>query len=185
MSNGTFFFDQLSYNLDSVIRAAVNIEQTKRNIVSVVGKFYDPIGYLAPVVIKYKVFMQALCEAKIGWDEQVSNSLLLCWQSLVSDLSHLRFQGHTSKSFPMKSNPTSCVATVMLHSLLMLYLLVETESGSYMRFVASKTRVTPLRKQTIPRLELLSALLLARLQYQRSSRVTLLCQIVLISQIPK
>ena len=32
-----------------------------------------------------------------------------------------------------------------------------------MRFVASKTRVSPLRKQTIPRLELLSALLLARL----------------------
>ena len=36
--------DQLSYNFDSVLRALVNIESTKRNIVSVVGKFYDPIG---------------------------------------------------------------------------------------------------------------------------------------------
>lgn len=41
-----------------------------------------------------------------------------------------------------------------------IYLLVETSSGSYVRFIAAKTRVSP---QTIPRLELLSALLLARL----------------------
>ena len=45
----------------------------------------------------------------------------------------------------------------------MVYLLIETESQSYMRFVTSKSRVLPLKKQTIPRLELLSALLLARL----------------------
>ena len=32
-----------------------------------------------------------------------------------------------------------------------------------MRFIASKTRVSPLKPQTIPRLEMLSALLLARL----------------------
>ena len=44
-----------------------------------------------------------------------------------------------------------------------IYLLIESESGSYMHFVASKTRVSPLKRQTIPRLELLSALLLARL----------------------
>ena len=44
-----------------------------------------------------------------------------------------------------------------------MYLLVETAAGMAVRFVASKTRVAPLRGQTIPRLELLSALLLARL----------------------
>lgn len=32
-----------------------------------------------------------------------------------------------------------------------------------MHFVASKTRVSPLKKQTVPQLELLSALLLSRL----------------------
>ena len=38
-----------------------------------------------------------------------------------------------------------------------------TSTGNLTRFIASKTRVAPLRKQTIPRLELLSALLLSRL----------------------
>ena len=36
-------------------------------------------------------------------------------------------------------------------------------SGVAVRFVASKTRVAPLLPQTIPRLELLSAVLLSRL----------------------
>lgn len=44
-----------------------------------------------------------------------------------------------------------------------VYLLVETSAGRHIKFVASKTRVSPLKLQTIPRLELLSALLLARL----------------------
>ena len=44
-----------------------------------------------------------------------------------------------------------------------VYLLVETSSGHYIRFAAAKTRVSPLKTQTIPRLELLLALLLARL----------------------
>ena len=44
-----------------------------------------------------------------------------------------------------------------------VYLLVETAAGFSVRFVAAKTRVSPLKEQTIPRLELLSALLLTRL----------------------
>ena len=44
-----------------------------------------------------------------------------------------------------------------------VYLLMETENEHVVKFLASKTRVSPLRKQTIPRLELLSALLLAQL----------------------
>ena len=44
-----------------------------------------------------------------------------------------------------------------------VYLQMQTSTGNYTRFIESKTRVAPLRKQTIPRLELLSALLLSRL----------------------
>jgi hypothetical protein len=43
------------------------------------------------------------------------------------------------------------------------YLVNRTASSTYVRFLASKTRVAPIAKQTIPRLELLSCLILARL----------------------
>ena len=42
-----------------------------------------------------------------------------------------------------------------------------------MRFVVAKTRVAPLKKQSIPRLELLSAVLLARLMDMMKSSLTL------------
>ena len=63
--------DQLGYTFDSVIKATDNSEPMKRGIVSAIGKFYDPMGYLSPIVIKFMVFMQALYEAKIGWDELI------------------------------------------------------------------------------------------------------------------
>ena len=45
----------------------------------------------------------------------------------------------------------------------MVYLLLKTETHSVVRFIAAKTRVAPLQGQTVPRLELLSALLLSKL----------------------
>ena len=44
-----------------------------------------------------------------------------------------------------------------------VYLLIESDSGCLTRFVPSKTRVFPVKELTIPRLELLSALLLSKL----------------------
>ena len=44
-----------------------------------------------------------------------------------------------------------------------MYLRIETAEETYLKFVTSKTRVAPLVEQTIPQLDLLSALILARL----------------------
>ena len=113
--------------------------------------------------------MQALCEAKIGWDEVVPELLRMRWQALVTDLrkatvvtiprSYLSGIDENTLSFSLCGY---CDASLAAYAAV-VYLQIETESGSYMRFVTSKTRVSPLKKQSIPRLELLSALLLARL----------------------
>ena len=38
-----------------LLNSLASLEPTKRNIVSTIGKFYDPLGFLAPVVIHLKV----------------------------------------------------------------------------------------------------------------------------------
>uniref|UniRef100_A0A1X7TZW5 Uncharacterized protein n=1 Tax=Amphimedon queenslandica TaxID=400682 RepID=A0A1X7TZW5_AMPQE len=51
-------------------------EVTKRLVVHTVGIFFDPIGFLSPIVIQFKVLFQELCEANVAWDEPISGPLL-------------------------------------------------------------------------------------------------------------
>ena len=53
-----------------------------------------------------------------------------------------------------------------------IYLRIESKGGYHLRFVVAKMRVAPLKKQSIPRLELLAAVLLARLMNTMKSNLS-------------
>ena len=55
---------RLCYDVGEFAHLAKKLEPTKRNVISVVGRFYDPVGYLSPVVIRFKMQFQALCEER-------------------------------------------------------------------------------------------------------------------------
>jgi len=44
---------------------------TKRKTTSTVGKIYNPLGFLSPVVIKFKIFFKDHCEEGLDWDQDV------------------------------------------------------------------------------------------------------------------
>ena len=50
--------DQLVMSLHSLASTAADLEPSKRNIVSLVGRFYDPLGFLAPIIVRFKLFLQ-------------------------------------------------------------------------------------------------------------------------------
>ena len=78
--------DQITFRLDSTAQLARNLEPTKRNIVSIVGKFYDPLGFVSQVIIPFKVLFQQLCQAKVEWDQPLTGKLLKKWQCLIASL---------------------------------------------------------------------------------------------------
>ena len=55
---------------------ARDLQPTKRIVVSVAGKFYDPFGFLSSIIIEFKLFFQELCKTKIGWDDPPNSNLL-------------------------------------------------------------------------------------------------------------
>ena len=65
---------------------ARELEPTRRNIVGLVARFYDPLGVISPVTVQLKIFAQELCGAKLSWDEQITGSLIAIWKKLVAGL---------------------------------------------------------------------------------------------------
>ena len=62
---------------------------TKRALVSDVDRTYDVLGWFSPAVIKAKILLQRVWEAKVDWDEEVSDSIREEWSLWQSQLKHL------------------------------------------------------------------------------------------------
>ena len=160
--------DHLVFDLNEFAILVRSSEATKRNIVGIASRFYDPMGYVSPVTIRFKMLFRDLCVSMIGWDEPLSGELLKKWNALVSN-----FQG-AALSMPRCYSWSSeqdiqgcdlfgfCDASSQAYAAI-VYIRVEINAGKSVEFVVSKTRVGPTKGITIPRLELLSALLLAKL----------------------
>lgn len=115
------------------------------------------------------ILFPELCDSRLGWDQPLSGASLSKWQSLISDL-----EWGPSISIPRCFLESICqeVEVYALHGFCdvskdayaaVVYLVMKTTTSQVVKFVTSKTRVSPIHKQTISRLELLSALLLAKL----------------------
>ncbi|GBL94040.1 hypothetical protein AVEN_185016-1 [Araneus ventricosus] len=67
--------------------------QSKRFILSVVGRIFDPIGILRPFVIKLKFLLQDLWTLGVDWDSELPPKLRHKWQqwsSEAEDLTEIR-----------------------------------------------------------------------------------------------
>ena len=63
---------------------------TKRLIVSVIAKLYDPLGWLTPVVIAAKCLMQQLWFQKLQWDEPLPTDLEDHWSKYYKSHTELK-----------------------------------------------------------------------------------------------
>ena len=60
--------DQLVFDLRSLAEKTTGLQPTKRNVVSLIGQIYDPLGFLFPVMVAFKILMQEVCKLKVAWD---------------------------------------------------------------------------------------------------------------------
>ena len=64
--------DCLLFNLDWLIQYARELPLTKRSVLKVAAKLYDPLGIISPVFLPVKLIFQELCKLKVDWDEPLS-----------------------------------------------------------------------------------------------------------------
>ena len=60
---------------------------TKRNLLSEISKLFDPLGWLAPLIIQFKILMQQTWIRGLSWDDVVPEDISATWNDLQSSLS--------------------------------------------------------------------------------------------------
>ena len=51
----------------------------RRGILSTVSTVYDPLGFLAPLLLVGKRLLQELCKGKVDWDDPIPENVRECW----------------------------------------------------------------------------------------------------------
>ena len=160
--------DQLVFKFDDLIDYANTLPLSKRSVLKISAKIFDPLGLFGPFVIRLKIIFRKLCMEKVEWDDSLQGDLLNQWKSILTELGTLSNIRIDRCYFTMQATLVDlqlhgfCDASVDAYAAV-VYLQVTYSDNSVTRILASKTRVTPLKAQTIPRLELLSAVILTRL----------------------
>ena len=162
--------DKFSFEFGDVVSYMQSLCPTKRSVLRLSAKIFDPLGILSPFVISIKILFQTLCKSKLEWDDELDGSLFKKRVQLEKDFAtlsqirvprcyyiHKQAPRHQELHGFSDASERAYAATVYLKS-------VYSDGEVLIQLVeSSKTRVAPLKGQTIPRLELLGATILARL----------------------
>lgn len=140
---------------------------TKRTLLSDVARLFDPIGFLAPIIITAKILFQSLWLKGLEWDDLLPEDIANEWQALRSNLNEVstitipRWIG-TSKLNQRTEFHGFCDASTKAYAAVVF---CRTEfNGEYrVQLLTSKTRVAPIKTVSLPNLELCGAALLANL----------------------
>ncbi|GFR17010.1 40S ribosomal protein S10b, partial [Trichonephila clavata] len=62
---------------------------TKKDVLSVIARLYDPLGLIGPVISKAKIFLLKLWLRKLNWEECLPEAIAPEWLNFVSSLKAL------------------------------------------------------------------------------------------------
>ncbi|XP_062713361.1 uncharacterized protein LOC134290277 [Aedes albopictus] len=145
-----------------------NRRPTKRQVLRTLMMVFDPMGFIAQILMFLKVLLQEIWRTRVGWDDPIEDAQFEKWLTWLAIFPKIE----TVEVPRCYRVLTSVKSTVQMHTF-----VDASESGFaavvYLRFqegdviecslVGAKTRVAPLKFLSIPRSELQAALLGVRL----------------------
>lgn len=159
--------DQIVFNFGSFLDKCYTMTLTKRNILSISASIYDPMGLISPITAWMKTVFQLLCKENLDWDEEVPNHIRDSWVrfvKVVEEVKEIKVDRFVLSTERLKGVELHgfCDSSSEVYSAV-VYLRVETDNRIQVHLLSSKTKVAPMKKLTIPRLELLGCHLLSKL----------------------
>ena len=143
---------------------------TRRGLLSTISSVYDPLGYASPFILTAKMLFQELCRRKTGWDDSIPDDITRQWERWLADLPELK---HLSVPRCIKPKGFGLGEVVQLHHFCdasemgygaVTYLRLKDIHGRVSScLLLAKAKLAPLKKTTIPRLELAAGVLFVKL----------------------
>ncbi|GFY15303.1 integrase catalytic domain-containing protein [Trichonephila clavipes] len=137
--------DYFTIDVKGLLQLDTSKPITKRIVLQSAGKIYDPVGFLSPYTIRLKCLLQELWLRKLSWDDELPPDI----HAVCGDSSEVQI--HTFSDASKKAYGAAA------------FLRVKHKDRVSVDLVTSKSRVAPLKRLSLPRLELMGALLAARL----------------------
>ncbi|XP_064470123.1 uncharacterized protein LOC135384870 [Ornithodoros turicata] len=161
--------DRLSFSAHHLLDVIADMKDSKRSILQASARLFDPLGYLSPYTIRVKMLFQELWKAKIDWDSKLPEEISKTWNLWLKELPDLHMISVERCVLPTEgslytyemhiftdASPQAYGACALLRS--------TSEIGeTKVSLLFSKSRVAPLQKITLPRLELMGALIGVRI----------------------
>ena len=141
---------------------------TKRKVLSKIAQIFDPLGFASAFLINAKIGMQRLWQLGVEWDEELPPTEENRWLSMFEEMTELQsVELERCLTPPLAiEKPTLCVFSDASESAFgaCMYIRWQLNNGQFeTRFVTAKSRVAPLKRLTVPRLELQAAVMATRL----------------------
>ncbi|XP_029167413.1 uncharacterized protein LOC114937904 [Nylanderia fulva] len=149
------------------IHPRVVSEFTKRRVLAETARLFDPMGWLAPVVIRAKILIQTTWLQQLDWDTPLPAKDVKRWQQLLNQLpllSNIRVNRWLSTD--------SDYSTLQIHGFAdasergyaaAVYIRNSGKKQITINLIMGKSKVAPVKPVSLPRLELCAAVLLTTL----------------------
>lgn len=59
---------------------------TKRTMLSQTAQLFDPLGWLAPVIVRAKILFQSTWLRELEWDDPLPDNDAVAWRNFLDDL---------------------------------------------------------------------------------------------------
>ncbi|XP_064463439.1 uncharacterized protein LOC135374405 [Ornithodoros turicata] len=164
--------DEFLFDMQSLLDFLHSRRDNKRFALQAVARIFDPFGFLTPMTTTVKILFQELWRLGIEWDERIPEDLYKGWDKWCNQLPDIRhvsvprkFAEDVRLACVKKSLHTFCDASPKAYGAVIYLICSKPGEEPRCSLVISKARVAPLKKLSLPRLELMATLIGARLAH--------------------
>jgi len=173
--------DSLTFQIGEALHERAD---TKRTFLKAAATVFDPLGLIAPFLMRMKLLFQSLWMKNVGWDESLPPDIQEDWDTWRQEAKELASLSRTRCFFDKHKSVPKFIdiyafgdASILAYATAVFIVATYEDDTTTSELAMAKTRVAPkkmvedsVKTETIVRLELLAALITSRaLSYVREA----------------